>query len=97
MNDSYPVDAGEVKPAHARPVKMQLILGTVPTAYIPVEHVVQVLGVSVDQAETWCKTGVMPALQIGGLWWITAADLHSFVARSRWRLVSVPGSSDLVG
>lgn len=91
MNDSYPTDGPQVKPVVAAPVKLSLCLNTVPQAYIPLTEAVRVLGVSIEQASAWCQAGNLPALELGGIWWITAADLTSFVARSTWRLSSVPG------
>ena len=61
-----------------------------PVALIPLASVSSVLGVSVEQLALWCETGQLVASKHEGRWWVSVADMTTFVERSTWELVAPP-------
>lgn len=73
-------------------MKLTISSAIIPVALIPIASVAKVLGVSAEEATSWCESRHLLATLHLGHWWVSVADLTDFVERSTWKLVALAPS-----
>lgn len=74
-------------------MKLTIPKSSLPVAHLPLESIAPILGVSLDEAALWCKSGQLPAIWHKHRWWVQGVDLSRFVERCTWKLVAPPSSA----